>query len=128
MSGERIPPRIPWPPRPIPTSPPRAAPKSVAPEPSAPISTRFSMKVGITVFGTPSYFNVDAAVSEFQSFIQANSKLDLQIIMNKYPPLALDEYHPIPEAKGFSFVDPWYVHPETLAKITIKCRRTNCDL
>jgi hypothetical protein len=75
------------------------------------------MKIGITVFGTPSYFNIDAAVSEFQNFVQANSKLNLQITLNKYPPLALDEYHLIPEAGGCTFVDPWYVHSETLAKL-----------
>jgi len=92
------------------TEQPRQPPQPVQPQ-------RFPMKIGVTVFGTASYFNLDEAISEFQSFVQENSRLDLQITLNKYPPLALDEYHPIPGAGGSTFVDPWYVHPETLAKL-----------
>lgn len=90
----------------------RAAPQIATAQP-----VRFTMRIGITVFGTPSYFSVDEAVSEFQNFIQANSKFNLQITLNKYPPLALDEYHVIPNMGGCTFVDPWYVRPETLAKL-----------
>jgi hypothetical protein len=74
------------------------------------------MRIGITVFGTPSYFDVDVAVSEFKNFVQANSKLDFEVIMNKYPALALSEYHTIPGAGGCTFIDPKYLRPETLAK------------
>ena len=78
---------------------------------------RYPIKIGITVFGTPTYFSLDDAISEFQVFVQNNSKLDLQITLNNYSPLALDEFHPIPGTDGCTFVDPWYVHPETLAKL-----------
>ncbi len=80
---------------------------------------RFPMKVGVSVFGYPSYFSIQESLSEFQSFVQANSRLDLQIVLNQFPPLAPDEYHPIPERPGCKFVDPWYVHPETLAKLPL---------
>jgi hypothetical protein len=91
----------------------------VASPPTKSVPTRFPLTVGITLFGTPSYFDVDSAVSEFQNFVQENSKFNLQIMIRKYPRLALDEYHPIPESKGCTFVDPWYVHPETLAKLPL---------
>jgi len=84
---------------------------------AAPQPARFPIKIGVTIFGTPSYFDIDAAVSEFKNFVQANSKFNLKITLNKYPPLALDEYHSIPERRGCTFVDPWYVHPGTLAKL-----------
>lgn len=119
MNEEQIPPRIPWPPRGTPPSPPPMAQPPVAPKSAISIPARFPMKVGVTVFGTPSYFNIDSAVSEFQDFVQANSKLDLRITLSKYPPLALDEYHLIPGAGGCSFIDPRYLHPETLAKLPL---------
>ena len=93
-------------------SSPKGEAKVAVPQPA-----RFPLKIGVTVFGTPSYFNIDATVSEFQNFVQANSKFDLQITLNKYPPLALGEYHLVPDRGGCTFVDPWYVHPETLAKL-----------
>ena len=105
-------PRFPWSPNRTPQPTP-----STAPSTSTHLSPRYPIIIGITVFGAPSYFNIDVAVSEFQDFVQANSKLNLQITLSKYPPLALDEYHVIPEAGGCTFVDPWYVHSETLAKL-----------
>jgi len=96
------------------TSPTIAARGTAVPQPA-----RFLLKIGVTVFGTPSYFDVDAAVSEFKNFVEANSKFNLQITINKYPPLALDEYHSIPERSGCTFVDPWYVRPGTLAKLPL---------
>lgn len=116
MSDERFPPRINWDAfrRLQPQQPSRPP---VQPKQAQPVQARYAMKIGVTIFGAPTYFNVDEAVSEFQNFVQANSKLDLQITMNKYPPLALDEYHIFPNTDGCSFVDPWYVRPETLAKL-----------
>lgn len=93
-------------------SSPRAVPQAAVPQPA-----RFPLRIGVTVFGTPSYFDINAAVSEFQNFVQANSRFNLQITLNKYPPLALDEYHLIPGRGGCTFVDPWYVRPGTLAKL-----------
>ena len=95
-------------------SPQRATAQAAVTKPA-----RFPLKIGITVFGTPSYFDIDAAVSEFKNFVEANSKFDLQITLNKYPPLALDEYHLMPGLGGCTFVDPWYVRPTTLAKLPL---------
>ncbi len=80
---------------------------------------RFPLKVGVSVFGTPSYFSIQSALSEFKTFVEANSKFNIQIITGSYPPLAHDEFHPLPGPGGFKFVDPWYVHPETLAKLPL---------
>lgn len=115
MSAERFPPRINW--DAIRRSQPQPPPARVKPKQSQPVYTRFPFKIGVTVFGTPTYFNIDEAVSEFKTFIQSNSKIDLQIILSKYPPLALDEFHIVPGTDGCSLADPWYVHPETLAKL-----------
>ncbi len=108
-----MPPRIPIDPRRL---MPQAKPKA-EPQPQPAQSRRFVLRIGVTVFGTPSYFSVDDAILDFQTFVQQSSKLDLQIAINKYPPLALDEFHLISGAGGSTFVDPWYVHPETLAKL-----------
>jgi hypothetical protein len=96
-------------PKPQPTPSPNTTPQPL----------RFPIKVGITTFGTPTYFNLDAAISEFQKFVEANSKLNLQITLTKHPTLSLDEYHEISGTGGCSLFDPWYVHPETLAKLPL---------
>ena len=118
MIHQAFPPRVPWPPRATPPSTPEPVPvfKPTVPQPVS-IRARFQIKLGVTVFGTPNYFNLDEALSEFQNFVQNNSKLDLQFTTNKYPPLALDEYHIIPDSPNCTFVDPWYVHSETLSKL-----------
>jgi hypothetical protein len=134
MSDERLPPRINWEAirrsQPQPPAPPPPQPKKEQPIQAQPVNARFPMKIGVTVFGTPTYFNVDEAVSEFQNFVQVNSKLDLQITLNKYPPLALDEFHIISGTDGCSFVDPWYVHPETLTKLppNVAVQIAICDI
>lgn len=131
MSEGNIPPRFPvFPPRRTPQLPPRTPPPAKQPakqqpakqepakqQPTGPIPSRFPLKIGISVFGTPSYFNVEAAISEFQNFVQANSKLDLQITLNKHPKLAPSEIHEIPGTGGRSFADPKYLSPETRAKL-----------
>jgi hypothetical protein len=86
-------------------------------QPKEPLPSRFPFKVGISVFGTPSYFNIDAAISEFQNFVQANSKLDLKITINKHSKLGPGEIHVIPGTGGRSFADPKYLKPETRAKL-----------
>lgn len=131
MSDGNIPPRFPFfPPRRPPQLPPRTPPPAKQPakqqpvkqepakqQPTGSIPSRFPLKVGISVFGTPSYFNVDAAISEFQNFVQANSKLDLQITLSKHSKLAPNEIHEIPGTGGRSFADPKYLNPETRAKL-----------
>ena len=84
---------------------------------SVSVGDRFSLRVGIVVFGTPSYFSLDGAISEFKEFVEQNSKFVLDIVFNKYSLLALDEYHVMPGMGGCKFVDPKYVHPETRARL-----------
>jgi hypothetical protein len=116
----RFPPR-----RPPQSPPPTTPPPAKQPQPSqppkqkstGPIPSRFPFKVGIAVFGTPSYFNVDAAISEFQNFVQANSKLDLQMTVNRHPNLQPNEIHQIPGTGGRSFADPKFLSQETRAKL-----------
>jgi len=134
MSDGNIPPppRFPvFPPRHPPQMPPRTGPphakqpitkqpikqEPAKQQPTGPIPSRFPFKVGISVFGTPSYFNIDDAISEFQNFVQANSKLDLKITITKHPRLAPDEIHVIPGTGGRSFADPKYLKSETRAKL-----------
>lgn len=81
------------------------------------IGDRFSLKVGISVFGTPSYFNIDASISEFRLFVEDNSVLKLDIVLNKFEPLALDEYYIIPGKGGCSFVNPRYLRIQTREKL-----------
>ena len=99
----------------------RAAAKKRSLKPSKPILTRvgnhFVLKVGISVFGTPSYFDIDSAIFEFKSFVESNSRLKLDIVLNKFAPLAQDEYHKMPGMGGCSFVDPKYLRKETLQKL-----------
>lgn len=78
---------------------------------------RYSLRVGITVFGSPSYFSLDEAISEFTQFVEQNSKFKLDIVLNKYGPLGLDEYHVMPRMGGCKFIDPKYVKPETRSKL-----------
>lgn len=122
-----IPPRFPQfprlPPRNSPQRPPPATPPP-APvtqpqrlKPTGPMPGRFLIKVGIAVFGIPTYFNIDAAISEFQTFVQVNSKLDLKITIGKYPNLQSNEIHQIPGTGGRSFVDPKFLSAETRSKL-----------
>lgn len=81
------------------------------------IDDRFLMRVGISVFGTPSYFSIDAAINEFRRFVEENSLLKLEIVLNKFDSLALDEYHLIPGKGGCSFVNPRYLRVQTREKL-----------
>ena len=54
------------------------------------VGDRFSLRVGITVFGSPSYFSLDEAISEFKDFVEQNSKFRFNIVLNNYGPLGLE--------------------------------------
>jgi len=56
------------------------ASKSASKPLSVRVGDRFSLTIGVTVFGTPSYFSLDAAISEFKSFVEQNSKVSLKIV------------------------------------------------
>lgn len=51
----------------------------------------YKTTLGICVFGEPSGYSADALISEFKSFVEANSQFNLAITVNKYPALADDE-------------------------------------
>jgi hypothetical protein len=83
------------------------------------VGSSFTLSVGLSVFGSPSYFNVDSAIFEFKSFVESNSRLRLDIVLNKYKALGLDEYHKIPGRGGCSFVNPKYLRKQTLDKLPL---------
>lgn len=77
----------------------------------------YLLRVGISVFGTPSYFDIDNAIFEFRSFVETNNGLKLDVVLKKYQPLTLEEYHVMPRMGGCSFVDPKYLKKKTLEKL-----------
>lgn len=67
-------------------------PWTVTPFFTAIILPEYPLDVGITIWGTAPYFNVQNAISEFKNFIEQNSKLRLNLTVTAHPPLENSEY------------------------------------
>ena len=55
----------------------------------------YQLDIGITIFGQSESglpeWNYDAITTEFKQFVESNSEFSLNLIINKYPPLANNE-------------------------------------
>ena len=76
----------------------------------------YTITIGITVFGEPAGYSADALISEFKSFVEANSQLNLVITVNKYSVLADDEYY-VDTTYNCRYPAPWLFHVDTKQKL-----------
>jgi hypothetical protein len=67
------------------------------------------MKVGLTAFGSPSRYKILEGISEFQSFIEKNSKLKIDILFVQESNLSAGEIPPYKDGEYFM------VTPESLS-------------
>jgi chitinase len=89
----------------------------------------YKTTIGITVFGEPAGYSADALISEFRSFINANSQFDVVVTVNKYPALADDEFV-VDTVNNCRYPAPWTLHPDTKAKFptNVQCNMILYDI
>jgi hypothetical protein len=97
--------------------PQETAPPTQEPAVQPILSYPGGMKVGITAFGSPNNFNVLAAVNEFKSYIENNSKikLDLRFVQEADLPDAEIPQYNVPGV--FYMVTPQSLSPVSRAKM-----------
>ncbi len=93
--------------------PKESAPQTQETAPEMPLTYLGGMKVGLTAFGSPSAFNLHAAVNEFKSYVENNSKvkLDLRFVQEgNLPAEEIPQYN----APGVCYM----VTPQSLSPIS----------
>ncbi len=91
------------------------------------LTTRYQTSITISVLGEPAGYSADALISEFKSFVEANTQFNLNITVNKYPSLADDEicWQPYSNCINRYWPSTSCLHSDTIQKLS---SNTQCNM